>query len=131
MNLANVRLVVVRLSAQCGSKKHLRFFLTVENLARAMTSSQVSHILPPPFPSRQGDGLQANRKTRYMTDQEVEPFLGKPAMTRVRNVSSPFTGRLRANGDGTYSVDSGFGPSEHKDIVQRFTAADIESIRPL
>jgi hypothetical protein len=62
-----------------------------------------------------------------MTDTQVEPFLGRPATTKLRN-GSTFTGRLKANGDGTYSVASGLGSSETQQYVQRFTAAEINSI---
>lgn len=65
-----------------------------------------------------------------MTDAEVEPFLDKPATTRLHN-GSPLIGRLKANGDGTYSVDWRLDGLENQAIVQRFTAAEIASIRLL
>jgi hypothetical protein len=72
------------------------------------------------------------RRRRYhvMTDAEVELFLGEPGITTLRN-GNTFTGPLKANGDGTYSVDMGLGELENRDFVQRFMAAEIESIRLL
>jgi hypothetical protein len=62
-----------------------------------------------------------------MTDPQVKTMLGKAAITEVRGLGR-FTGPLKDNGDRTYSIDSGLGEMENPKLVQRFGAAQIESI---
>ena len=93
----------------------------------------LSWILARCFPSKQM--LDADAVTREwsasdhgMTDAEVRAWLGKPAVTKVIG-RGDFYGPLKENGDGTYSVD--FGSRDDPASAQRFTAAQIVSVRPM
>lgn len=65
-----------------------------------------------------------------MTDQQVERFLGQPAIITLR-VGTIFTGSLVANRDGTYGVAPLLGRSETQQYVQRFRADEMASIAPI